>query len=196
LRLERISNVAPRLNVIVTSTRPGRVGPAIGRWFEKYAREHGAFEPVLVDLAAFELPIYDEPHHPRLQKYEHAHTKAWSESVRSADAFAFVVPEYNYGPPPSLVNALNYVYVEWNYKAAGFVSYGGVSGGLRSVQAVKAITGAVKLVTPPEGVAIPNVAGQLDDRKEFVANDLNALGAKTMLDELARWDGALRSLRG
>ena len=75
--------------------------------------------------------------HPRLQEYQHAHTKRWAESVNSADAFAFVTPEYNYGPSPALVNALNYVYVEWNYKPGGFVSYGGVSGGLRAVQAVK-----------------------------------------------------------
>ena len=73
-----------------------------------------AFDTTLVDIADFNLPIYDEPMHPRLQKYQHAHTKRWAESVNSADAFAFVTPEYNYGPSPSLVNALNYVYVEWH----------------------------------------------------------------------------------
>ncbi len=188
--------MAPRLNVIITSTRPGRVGAAVGHWFAGFAKAHGGFDPVLVDLAEFNLPIYDEPHHPRMQKYEHAHTRKWSESVKSADAYAFVIPEYNYGPPPSLVNALNYVYVEWNYKTAGFVSYGGLSGGLRSAQLAKSITSTLKLVTPPEGVAIPMVGQQLDTDKTFKANDLHELAAKTMLDEMVKWEAGLKTIRG
>ena len=134
--------------------------------------------------------------HPRLQKYQHAHTKRWAESVNSADAFAFVTPEYNYGPSPSLVNALNYVYVEWNYKPAGFVSYGGVSGGLRAVQAVKLQATTLKLVTPPEGVPIPNVMQFIDKDKIFRSNELIDASAKTMLDELLKWAGPLKQMRG
>jgi NAD(P)H-dependent FMN reductase len=100
-----------KLHTIITSTRPGRVGLHVAKWFHEYAVGHGGFDTTLVDIADFNLPIYDEPMHPRLQKYQHAHTKRWAESVKSADAFAFVTPEYNYGPSPSLVNALNYVYV-------------------------------------------------------------------------------------
>ena len=129
--------MALKLHTIIASTRPGRVGLHVGKWFHEYALKHGGFDATLVDLADFDLPVYDEPHHPRLQKYEREHTKRWAESVRSADAFVFVTPEYNYSPSPSLVNALDYVYLEWNYKPAGFVSYGGVSGGLRAVQVVK-----------------------------------------------------------
>ena len=125
------------LHTIVCSTRPGRVGLPVAQWFYEVARQHGGFDAKLVDLAAFNLPIYDEPKHPVLQQYEHEHTKRWSASVSAADAFVFVTPEYNYGPPPSLLNALNYVYKEWNYKPAAFVSYGGVSGGLRAVQIEK-----------------------------------------------------------
>ncbi len=187
--------MASKLNVIIASTRPGRVGLGVGRWFESYAREHGGFETELVDLASFNLPVYDEPFHPRMQKYQHAHTKAWSESVKSADAYVFVIPEYNYGPPPSLVNALNYVYLEWNYKVAGFVSYGGVSGGLRSAQLAKQIAATLKLVTPPEGVAIPNVGERLNDAKEFDASDLHKLSAKTLLDEMIKWDRGLKTIR-
>jgi NAD(P)H-dependent FMN reductase len=88
--------VASKLHVIVTSTRPGRVGLAVGRWFTDFAKEHGGFDTTLIDLADFNLPIYDEPMHPRMQKYEHAHTKKWSASVKEADAYAFVLPEYNY----------------------------------------------------------------------------------------------------
>jgi NAD(P)H-dependent FMN reductase len=146
--------LAPKLHVIVCSTRPGRVGLPVGRWFHEIARQHGGFDPVLVDLAEFDLPIYDEPKHPRLQQYEHAHTKRWSESVAAADAFVFVTPEYNYGPSPSFVNALNYVYNEWNYKPAGLVSYGGVSGGLRAAQIEKLTLLALKMVPINEAVTV------------------------------------------
>src|SRR5699024_5256586 len=104
------------LQTIICSTRPGRVGPAIGDWFHGIAVAHSGFDASLVDLADFDLPVYDEPLHPRMQQYEHAHTKRWSESVAAADAYVFVMPEYNYSPPPSLINALDYVYREWNYK--------------------------------------------------------------------------------
>src|SRR3546814_6972986 len=80
-----------RLNIIITSTRPGRVGPAVGRWFHAFAQSEGSFDARLVDLADFALPVYDEPHHPRLGKYQHEHTRRWSESVAAADAFALEI---------------------------------------------------------------------------------------------------------
>ncbi|MGB3867777.1 MAG: NAD(P)H-dependent oxidoreductase [Xanthobacteraceae bacterium] len=187
--------MAPKLHIITASTRPGRIGPSIARWFESYAGSHGAFTPVAVDLAGFNLPVYDEPRHPRMQKYEHAHTRTWAASVAAADAYVFVTPEYNYSPPPSLINALDYVYNEWNYKAGGIVSYGGVSGGLRAAQALKLTLTTLKVVPPPEGVGIPNVAQLVDADGVFKSNDLINAAAGTMLDELARWTSALRSLR-
>ncbi|MET3527614.1 NADPH-dependent FMN reductase [Phenylobacterium koreense] len=185
-----------KLNVIVCSTRPGRVGISIGRWFEGFAKAHGGFDVALEDLAAFELPVFDEPHHPRLRKYEHAHTKAWSASVERADAFVFVTPEYNFGPPPSLVNAMNYLVQEWRDKVAGFVSYGGVSGGIRAVQAEKLMMTSFKIMPLPEQVMIPNFAQHLDAEKQFTPNDLHTASATAMLDELVRWAGALKTMRG
>ncbi|MCB5175572.1 NADPH-dependent FMN reductase [Microvirga lenta] len=185
-----------KLHTIICSTRPGRAGPMIAEWFHAKAAEHGKFEPVLVDLADFDLPLLDEPHHPRLQKYEHDHTKAWSASVHAADAFVFVTPEYNYGSPPSLLNALNYVYKEWNYKPAGFVSYGGVSGGLRSVQMSKQVVTALKMMPMTEGIPIPNYAQFLDEEKNFRPNELVERSVKPMLDELHRWAEALKPMRG
>mgnify|MGYP001372356252 CR=1 FL=1 len=79
----------------------------MAEWFHGFAREQGSFDAELVDLADFNLPVYDEPNHPRMQKYEHAHTKAWSASVAKADAYVFVIPEYNFCPPPSFMNAVN-----------------------------------------------------------------------------------------
>ena len=108
----------PKLHVVICSTRPGRVGPSVARWIHEYAAHHGKFDVELVDLADFNLPLYDEPLHPAQQKYTHEHTKKWAASVAAADAYIFVTPEYNYCPPPSLVNALNYVYREWNSNRA------------------------------------------------------------------------------
>lgn len=129
--------MALKLNIIIASTRPGRGGPAVAKWFNDFAKADGKFEPVLVDLADYDLPILDEPNHPRMKKYEHEHTKKWSEIIDLGDAYVFVTPEYDYNAPPSLINALIYLWNEWNYKPASFVSYGGISGGLRAVEFCK-----------------------------------------------------------
>ena len=184
-----------KLHTITCSTRPGRIGPSIARWFHTLANDHGAFASELVDLADFRLPVYDEANHPRMQKYEHEHTKAWSASVSKADAFVFVIPEYNFCPPPSFVNALNYVYKEWNYKPCGFVSYGGVSGGLRSAQTAKQLVTTLKMMPMVEGVMVQTPWESLDDQRRFLANEHHKESGNAMLTEMAKWSKALLSLR-
>jgi len=184
-----------KLQVIICSTRPGRVGPAVARWFADFAARHARFDTTLVDLADFHLPLYDEPHHPRLQKYENEHTKTWSASVAGADAYVFVTPEYNYCPPPAFGNSLNYLYNEWNYKPCGFVSYGGLSGGMRAVQLEKQLVTTLKMMPMVEGVAVPMVASLLDDDKNFTSNEFIDNSAHTMLDELYKWAQALKPMR-
>lgn len=186
--------MAPRLHTIVASTRPGRVGPVIARWFHEFAKAHGKFDAHLVDLADFNLPVYDEPQHPSRRDYQHEHTKKWSESVKAADAFVFVTPEYNYTLPPSLSNALDYVFWEWQYTPVGFVSYGGVSGGLRSAQTARLMATSLKMMPVPEGVALPSVFAQIKDGV-FTANDLNIQGAASILNEMIKWAEALKPLR-
>jgi len=184
------------LQVIVASTRPGRLGPLVAAWFYGYAREHGKFDAELVDLAAVALPLYDEPKHPRFGQYEHAHTQAWSAIVDRADAFVFVTPEYNFSPPPSLVNALDYLSREWAYKPVGFVSYGGVSGGTRGVQVTKQIVTALKMMPIPEAVAIPFFQQYIDrDSDTFDPGEVQAKAGGVMLDELLKWATALKPLR-
>lgn len=187
--------MALKLHTTIASTRPGRVGATVARWFHGVAVEHGKFDAELVDLAAFDLPVYDEPRHPVLQQYEHAHTKRWAASVAAADAYVFVTPEYNYGPTPALLNALDYVYKEWNYKPAAFVSYGGISGGIRAVQITKQTLTTLKMVPLVEAVVIPTVAQQLGEDKQFKPSDVHASSAKAMLDELFRWAEALKPMR-
>lgn len=187
------------LHVVVCSTRPNRVGLAIGQWFAQVAGEHAGYETKLVDLAEVNLPMFDEPEHPRLRKYQNAHTKAWSASVDSADAFVFVTPEYNFGPPPAFINAVTYLTQEWAYKPAGFVSYGGISGGMRAVQMEKQVLSTLKVVTLTEAVVVPNAAAQIttagDAGKVFAPNELQRSSAIVLLNELHRWSSALTVLR-
>jgi NAD(P)H-dependent FMN reductase len=184
----------PTLGVIVGSTRDGRVGFPVAEWFFTRAQGHGTFTVELIDLKQVNLPLLDEPHHPRLQKYEHQHTKNWSVRIQRIDAFVFVTPEYNYGPSPAIVNALDYLYKEWNYKAAGFVSYGGVSGGMRSVEATKQILTTLKVVPLVECVAVPFFSKRIENGV-FKSDDTLDRSATVLLDELARWNGALTILR-
>lgn len=156
--------------------------------------QDGRFVVDLIDLAEIDLPMYNEPKHPSLQSYEHEHTNMWSSMVEAADAYVFVTPEYNYGPPPALVNALNYVYKEWNYKPASFVSYGGISGGLRAVQVEKLILTTLKVVPLVEAVVVPMVQQFIADGG-FRASDLHQQAATVMLNELFRWAEALKVLR-
>ena len=185
----------PKLNIVIASTRPGRVGPSLAAWFNERAQEHGGFEAALVDLATFNLAVYDEPRHPRLRQYEHEHTKRWSASVESADAFVFVTPEYNYAPTPALVNALDYVLQEWAYKPAAFMSYGGISGGLRAVQTTKLMLTALKMVPITEAVVVPLFPQHLDAERRFQPNETQTKAATEVLDELLRVSEALKPLR-
>ena len=185
-----------KLQIIVASTRDGRSGHRVGEWFLEQAREHGKFDVEVVDLADVNRPFFDEPRHPRFAQYEHSHTKAWSEIVRRADVYVFVTPEYDHAPPASLVNALQFLSREWAYKAAGFVSYGGVSAGTRGVQITKEILTSLKIMPLPETVAIPFFAQHIDKATGvFDPGPTQAQGAKVMLDELLKWTTALESLR-
>lgn len=186
--------MARRLHVVVASTRPGRLGSPIGAWTAAVARRHGEFDVELVELADFELPLLDEPHHPRTGQYTKEHTRRWSAKVDEAEAFVFVTPEYNYGPPASLVNALSYLHREWLYKPVGFVSYGGVSAGTRSVQMTKQILTALKMVPLPEAVSIPFVSRFAGD-DGFRPEPEIEYAAIAMLDELSRWAGSMSGLR-
>lgn len=187
--------MALKLQTVICSTRPGRVGPAVARWFHEFATRRARFDCELVDLVDFDLPVYDEPQHPKLQEYENEHTKRWSASVSSADAYVFVTPEYNYSPSPAFVNAIDYVFKEWNYKPCGFVSYGGVSGGLRAAQMERLMATNVKMMPIFEGVSVQMVTRQLDADRRFTATELIENSARTMLDELLRWAEGLRVIR-
>ncbi|MFH9090076.1 NADPH-dependent FMN reductase [Streptomyces sp. NPDC017673] len=185
-----------KLEIIVASTRPGRVGPSVADWIEKEAAEHGGFSEIeVVDLAEVNLPFMNEPHHPRLGRYTQQHTLDWSAKVSEADAFVFVMPEYNFGYNAELKNAIDYLHSEWQYKPVGMVSYGGVSAGTRAVQMIKQVVTTLKMTPVFEAVSIPFVHQFIDDDKRLVPNEIMRGAAKAMLDELVRMTEALRPLR-
>jgi NAD(P)H-dependent FMN reductase len=185
----------PKLLIVIASTRPGRVGLPVAEWFYERASEHGGFELTLADLAVLDLPLLDEPSHPRLRDYTKQHTHAWSATVDSADALVFVTAEYNYGYPAALKNAIDYLHHEWRYKPAGFVSYGGVAAGTRAVQQLKQVITALRMMPTGASVNIPFVTQFLDGDGVINANDVMIQAASDMLDELLEVQAALAPLR-
>ena len=189
------TDIRPRLAILVASTRPGRQGIAVAEWFRAEAEKHGGFDIDFIDLAEVDLPFLDEPNHPRFKKYEHDHTKAWSARIEAADAFVFVTPEYDFAMSPVLLNAFQYLASEWNYKPGAFVSYGGVSAGLRGVQMAKLVATTLKIFTLPEAVSIPFFMQFLDEDGRLHPNEVMTDSATAVLDELAKVEAALRPLR-
>ena len=186
----------PVLQIIVCSTRPGRVGKPVADWFVEVAREHAGFDVQVADLAEINLPLLDEPNHPRLQKYTHEHTKQWAQRIAGSDAYVFVTPEYNYCFTGATKNAIDYLFHEWQHKPVGFVSYGGISGGLRAVQMLKPVVTTLQMYPMAASVAIPMVAEHLnEDRSSFNATDIVRESADALLDELAKTAPVMQALR-
>jgi NAD(P)H-dependent FMN reductase len=182
----------PILAIVIGSTRVGRVGPKFAEWFRERAVAHAGFDVELIDLAQVNLPLMDEPNHPRLHKYIHQHTIDWSQMVERADAFVFVTPEYNFGYSAALKNAIDYLSGEWADKAVGFVSYGGVAAGTRAVQQLKQVVTALKMIPVAEAVNIPFFGQFIDEAGAVRPNDVMTRAADAMLDELGRITALLR----
>lgn len=149
----------------------------------------------LIDLAEVNLPFLDEPNHPRLQQYTKEHTRQWSARIAPADAFIFVLPEYNYGYPATIKNALDFLLHEWSYKPVGFVTYGGIAAGTRSMQAIKQVVSALKMVPLVEAVNVPFFTKHIDEQNKFIADEGINKAADGMLKELLRWTTALKEMR-
>jgi NAD(P)H-dependent FMN reductase len=192
---ESNANALYHLKIITSTVRPGRKGTLVAAWIADVARKYGAFHVELLDLAEFKLPLMDEPNHPILKKYEHAHTKKWSAAIDEADAFIFVTAEYDYNYPAPLRNALEYLVHEWGYKAAGIVSYGGVSAGTRAANSLKNDLATLRMVTLMEAVNFPFFSQNINDQNEFLPNEISYKAAETMLRELVRWSKGLCVVR-
>lgn len=183
------------LKIITSTVRPGRKGPVVAAWITELAKQNANFNVELLDLAEINLPMMNEPNHPVLKKYEHEHTKWWSAKIDEADAFIFVTAEYDYNYPAPLRNALEYLSQEWGYKPAGIVSYGGVSGGTRASNNLKADLSTFKVVPLVEAVNFPFFQQYINDQNEFEANETSHKAADNMLKQLVRWTKGLKSIK-
>ena len=135
-----------KVAIVIGSTRPGRNGESVARWVYEIAAKRSDAEFELVDIKDYKLPLLDEPIPPSMGQYSQEHTRLWAAKVDSFDAFVFVTPEYNHAPSGALKNAIDFLYKEWNNKAAGFVGYGS-AGGTRAVEQLRLIMAEVQIAT-------------------------------------------------
>ncbi|MFD4273718.1 bifunctional NAD(P)H-dependent oxidoreductase/GNAT family N-acetyltransferase [Streptomyces cyaneofuscatus] len=185
-----------RILVLICTTRPNALGPAVGRWLiDTLAPEAERLGADLVPLAIGDLglPFLDEEEHPSTGVHHHDHTRRWSRIVAEADGFVFVTPEYNYGMPATLKNALDYLSPEWAWKPVGFVSYGHTSAGTRAVQHAKQVVTTLRLVPLGATVALRIADALRDGRLEPEARHADA--AQGLLAELVRAARALAPMR-
>lgn len=194
-----------RIGIIIGSTRPGRSGRAVGEWVLEAARANDSLDATyeLIDLTAFELPVLDEPIPGMMGEYSHDHTRRWAATIASLDGFVFVTPEYNHSMPGALKNAIDYLFAEWNNKAAGFVSYG-AQGGVRAVEHLRVTMSEVMTATVRSQVAL-SIFTDFDysdaDPEDPTANgrfapaDRHSEDLAEMLSQVVTWTSALAPTR-
>lgn len=183
------------LKVISSTVRNGRKGSAVEKWVIDQAKKHPEFTVEYLNLQEINLPLMDEPNHPALKNYVHEHTLKWSKAIDEADAFIFVTGEYDFNYPAPLRNALEYLYHEWGYKAAGIVSYGGVSAGTRAANALKADLATFRMVPIMDMVNFPFFNKNINDNSEFEVTELSEKSAYTMLRQILRWTKGLKIIK-
>jgi NAD(P)H-dependent FMN reductase len=182
-----------RLAVVVGSTRPGRKADAVAKWVFDIATARHDVEAELVDIQDFNLPLLDEPAPPASGQYTREHTKAWSATIARFDGFIFVTPEYNHGPSAALKNALDFLYREWNHKAAGFVGYG-VNGALRAVEQLRLVMGELMIADVRAQVAL-SLRTDFENFSVFTPAAHHEKTVNTVIDQVVAWASALRPLR-
>ena len=182
-----------RIGIILGSTRPNRNGEQVARWVFDTAKARADAEFELVDLRDYPLPHLDEPLPPSMGQYQNDHTKAWADKIASFDGFVIVTPEYNHSTSGVLKNAIDYLYAEWNNKAVGFVSYGGV-GGARAAEHLRLVAGELQMADVRQQVAL-SLLTEFENFSVFKPGDYNLAALDTLLDQVVAWSNALAPLR-
>jgi NAD(P)H-dependent FMN reductase len=182
-----------KIGIILGSTRPNRNGEQVAKWVLDIAARRGDAEFELVDLRDYPLPHLDEPMPPSLGQYQQEHTKQWATKISSFDGFVIVTPEYNHGTSGVLKNAIDYLYAEWNNKAVGFVSYGGV-GGARAAEHLRLVAGELQMADVRQQVALSLIT-EFENFSVFKPGDYNLDALNVLLDQVIAWSGALSTLR-
>lgn len=179
--------------IILGSTRPGRNGEAVARWVHQIAARRNDARYELIDLLDYHLPLLDEPAPPAMGRYSQPHTKAWADKIAGFDAFVFVTPEYNHGTSAALKNAIDYLYREWNNKAAAFVGYGS-AGGVRAVEHLRLVMGELQVADVRAQVAL-SLFTDFENFSTFKPAPHHEKSVNAMIDQLLAWGGALKTLR-
>jgi len=182
-----------RIGIILGSTRPNRNGEQVAKWVYDIASRRSDAEYELVDLRDYPLPHLDEPVPPSMGQYQNEHTKAWAGKIASFDGFVIVTPEYNHSTSGVLKNAIDYLYAEWNNKAVGFVSYGGV-GGARAAEHLRLVAGELQMADVRQQVAL-SLLTEFENFSVFKPGDYNRAALDTLLDQVVAWSNALAPLR-
>jgi NAD(P)H-dependent FMN reductase len=184
-----------KVGIIVGSTRPGRHADVVANWVLENAKKRTDAQFEIVDIKDFNLPLLDEPVPPSMGMYSQPHTKAWAQKVASFDAYIFVTPEYNHAPSAALKNAIDFVYAEWNNKAAGFVSYGASSSGGRAVEHLRMVMGELQVADVRAQVLL-SLYTDFENFSAFKPNPIHEASLATMLDQVTAWGGAMKTVRG
>jgi NAD(P)H-dependent FMN reductase len=182
-----------RLAIIIGSTRPNRVGEAVGKWVHQLAQQRRDAEFELLDIRDHNLPLLDEPIPPSQGKYAKDHTKRWAAKIASFDGFVFVTPEYNHGICAALKNAIDFLFAEWNNKAAGFVGYGS-AGAVRAVEHLRGVMGEVMVATVRAQVML-SLRDDFENYTTFKPRAHHEKSVGQVLDQVIAWSGALKTLR-
>ncbi|MCI4341430.1 MAG: NAD(P)H-dependent oxidoreductase [Thermoplasmata archaeon] len=182
-----------KIGVIVGTTRPGRHADAVAKWVHDQASKRTNAEFHVVDIGDFHLPLLDEPMPPSMGQYTKDHTKAWAAKIASFDGFIFVTPEYNHGIPGSLKNAIDFLFKEWNNKAAGIVSYGSV-GGVRSAEQLRQVFGELQIADVRASVSL-SLFDDFEHFQTFKPRPMLEAALEPLFDQVLAWAGALKPLR-
>lgn len=182
-----------KIAIILGSTRPGRNGEAVARWVYEIAKKRIDAEFEFVDIEDFNLPLLDEPVPPSQGQYSKEHTKRWSDKIDSFDGYIFVTAEYNHGIPGALKNAIDFLYQEWNNKAAGFVSYGS-AGGVRSVEHLRLVMAELQIADVRAQVTL-SLFTDFENFTKFKPAAFQEQYVNTLLDQVIAWGRALKFLR-
>ena len=182
-----------RIGIILGSTRPNRNGEQVAKWVYDVASRRTDAEFELVDLRDYPLPHLDEPLPPSMGQYQNEHTRQWADKIASFDGFVIVTPEYNHGTSGVLKNAIDFLYAEWNNKAVGFVSYGGV-GGARAAEHLRLVAGELQMADVRQQVAL-SLLTEFENFSVFKPGDYNVAALDTLLDQVVAWSTALAPLR-
>src|ERR1700692_300717 len=182
-----------KIGIIVGSTRPGRKAAAVAKWVLDILKSRKDAEFEIVDIEDYKLPLLDEPVPPIMHQYSNPHTKTWSEKIASLDAYIFVTPEYNHSTSAALKNAIDFLYREWNNKAAGFIGYGG-AGGVRAVENLRLVMGEIKVADVRAQVML-SLFADFENFTTFKPLEHHDKTVHAVADEVIAWGGALKALR-